>query len=159
MKIIINIINKIPNILNKNYLDQLVDKFDNLIRMGFSKNEIVNIIKKNPYILLFPCDIIRDNHKYLLEYGFGNYSITLCPLLLSYNCLEIENRIKYYKKIKLFDTILDNPCYLLFNLDFIRIRYNFIIKKNGNLNDLFVDDILFYNKYNITRDKLIKGDI
>lgn len=158
MKAIIDIINKIPNILDKNYLDQLIDKFDNIVKLGFSKNEIVKLIVNNPYILLFTSEIINNNHNSLIKEGFNNYTISLCPLLISYNSLELEYRIKYYKKINVFNIILENPCYLLFNLEFIKIRADFLKKNNKPLNDIFIDDIMFNKKYHITRDKLLKGD-
>ncbi len=158
MKNIISIINKIPNILDKQYLDLLTEKFDNLTKLGFSKNEIVNNIKNNPYILLFTCECINNNHDILIKEGFNNYTISLCPLLITYNSFEIENRISFYKKINIYDMILDNPSFLLFNLDFIKLRYNYLQKKNQSLHCLFLDDIMFYNKYHITRDKLLKGD-
>ena len=39
-------------------------------------------------------------------------------------------------------------------------RKDLILKKNNySLNDIFINDVCFYNKYHITRDRIIKGDI
>ena len=32
--------------------------------------------------------------------GFDNNSLLLCPILLTYNSLEIENRISFYKEAR-----------------------------------------------------------
>ena len=158
IKSIIKIINKIPYILNNQYLENLSNKIDLLIRFGFSRNEITNIIKNNPYYLLISEELIINNYNFLIKIGLSNYLISNTPLLINYNSNEIAKRIKFYKDNNLFNIILDNPNYLLFSFSFIKRRYKFLTNNNYKLDDLFIDDILFYNKYHITREELVKGE-
>ena len=158
IKGIIKIINKIPYLLNNQYLEKLSNKIDLLIEFGFSRNEITNIIKNNPYYLLLSEELIINNYKSLIKFGLSNYLISNTPLLINYNSSEISKRIKFYKDNNLFNIILDNPSYLLFSYSFIKMRYKFLINNNCKLDDLFIDDISFYNKYHVTREDLVKGE-
>ena len=171
-KDIINTIKRLPIILKHNYLDRVDENIDILATMGCGQKEIVysnknfafelndlivNLPKKNPYVLLYVKEILLDNFKCFIECGYSNQEtiqmINDTPLLLTYNTKELNTRIHYYKDKKLLDEIKNNSTYLLYSLELIKQREKYV-KKNS---DLFLTDQEFYSKYKVDRDTVLGG--
>ena len=158
-KDIIKIIKKIPIILSDEYLDLVNQKINDIIKLGFDKTYISNIINRYPYILLLTSDLVSYNVNKLLKNGIDINMMQECPILIGYCSNILIDRIKYYKSIGALFIIKNNPNFLIYNLDLIKSRYNYICdhSKNVDLNDLFINDTLFKNKYNVSRHILLGG--
>ena len=76
------------------------------------------------------------------------------PLLLTYSSKELIKRLDYYKDNNCLDIIKTNSNYLLYSLDIILKRKKYIDDKS--LEDLFLLDKDFYNKYKLTRKKVLE---
>ena len=159
-KTIIDIIKKIPFVLKKDYMESIDNILSFLYESNFSKNETISMIERNVYILVLNIDIIRNNYNYLSKINFSNDCFKLCPLLLTYNLSSLKDKIKFYKKIDVFDILKNNPSYLLYNLDFIKKRYTIISRVNSsNVDDLFINDYLFFDKYHIEKNDILKEEL
>lgn len=159
---ITKIIDTIPLVLQKKYLDNSFIILDEIKNNYLDKDELNKVILLNPYLLLLPIELFRSNINNILNNGFSNNDLKKifleCPIIINYNSNELLRKIKFYKKKKLLNIIKNNPKYLVFNLDFIISRLNLISnKKIINDEDIFLDDISFYNEYNITRDEVLRG--
>ena len=158
---IIKIIKKVPIILKNNYLDNISNKLDNLLKIGFIKEEIVTITSINPYILLYSIDFIKDNYNNLEKNDFYKMEIIKMikdnSIILGYDKNSLNTKIKFYKDHKLIDKIKSNSKLLTFNIDFIKARYKIISnKENYDINDLFISDSEFFKKYCITRYEILR---
>ena len=80
-----------------------------------------------------------------------------CPLLFGYDLMSITKKISFYKENNLEEYILDNSKILIYNLDYIKGRFNYLLNNNiDNKEDLFISEKEFYDKYNVNSLDLIK---
>ena len=156
---IIQIIKKIPILLRDTYLESINSKIDNLVKLGFSKEDIIIMTCNNPYILLYCEDNITNKFNSLKEYIEKDKLIKVCsnfPLIFGYCLSNILDKIKYYNKIKC--SYIDNPKVLVYPLELIKARYFYLTRNNFNLDNIFLEDYKFYKKYKIKTTKLLDGD-
>lgn len=152
---VINIIKKIPIIFKPYYLNSLNNKFKLLLKLGFDKKIINHICLVNPYILLYSNDVLNDNFVSLCEFYKKEDVIKIisnCPIIFGYSTYSISEKLNYYKSINLLDYLCNNSYCLLYSLDFIKVRYNYVDK--DLLSDLFLSDKLFFEKYKISREDI-----
>ena len=157
---IIQIIKKIPILLKNSYLENINNRLDNLIKLGFNKDKVILITCNNPYIFLYSEECITNKFSSLKEIIDKNDLIKICsefPLVLGYSINNLLDKINYYKKIK-SDDYISNPKVLIYPLELIKARYFYLTKNTKNINDLFLEDYKFYKKYKIKTTKLLDGD-
>lgn len=172
---IIKMITEIPMLLKEEYINSIEEKLKKLEKIFASHKNTIEIIEKNPYILLHPEENIKFNFKLLKEFKFNerdiNSIIVRCPIIICYNINTLKEKLSFYKKIKTIDKIIDTPEILTYNLDLIKNRYEIISKINIDnkyieelfrkedipINDLFINDQDFYHKYNLTRERILQG--
>ena len=162
---ITQIIKKIPIILKSIYLENINNKIDNLIKLGFNKDEIILITCNNPYVFLYSEDNITNKFDSLLDYVVKDDLIKMCsnfPLIFGYCTSNLIEKIEYYNKLKINDSYIDNSKILIYPLELIKARYFFLSKKvninKDNYDTLFLEDYKFYKKYKIKTTKLLDGD-
>lgn len=156
---IIKIIKRIPIILSDDYLNSLDSRIKYIIKLGFDKNYISNLINGYPYILLLNSDLINYNVTKLTKNGIDINMIQECPILIGYCSSVLKERINYYRSIDALFIIKNNSNFLMYSIDLIKNRYDYICKHTDtiDLNDLFINDNLFKKKYNVTRHNLLGG--
>ena len=154
---IISIIRRVPMILKSTYTSSLQSKWSVLEGLGFTPEEVVQITKSFPYLLLYCSDFIKENFDNLVSSDFYHREvldmILNTPLLLGFSKDNINYKLKYYKKFLLYDYIKENPKVLLYNLDIIKKRESYI--KDKEYTDLFLSDSLFQKKYHVSRKKML----
>jgi hypothetical protein len=162
---IIQIIKKIPIILKNIYLESINKKIDNLIELGFMKDEVILMTCNNPYIFLYSEDNIINKFDSLLDYVVKTDLIKMCvcfPMIFGYSTSNLISKIEYYNKLKLNDIYIENSKVLIYPLELIKARYFFLSKKininKENYDNLFLEDYKFYKKYKIKTTKLLDGD-
>ena len=141
------------------YLDGITRKLNNLINLGFSKEEAIIMTCNNPYIFLYSEDNITNKFNSLKEVIDKNDLIKICssfPLVFGYSLNNILDKINYYNKIDC--TYIDNPKKLMYPLELIKARYFYLTKNNFKLDGLFLEDYKFYKKYKIKTTRLLEGD-
>ena len=164
---IISIVKKVPIVLKDYYLNKIIIKLNCLSELGFSKEEIINITCSNPYILLYSEEMLieRFNNLLYFEYSLDDIRklIINLPILFGYDINTISKKIKYYDSINLKSIIINDTSILLYPLELIEKRYNFISKSlsinTKNYNLLFLSDKDFYKKYKITKEELLKDGV
>ena len=156
-QVILFLIKKIPMIVKEQYLEKVKDNLENIERLGFSNQDIEKLILKNPYILLFDKDTISSNFKNFIHFSFYHKEVTqmvtATPLLLTYNKEEMKKRLQFFKKKDLLELVKEHSKLLLFPLELIEGRYERI--EDGNYRDLYLSDILFYQKYHLKREEIL----
>ncbi len=160
-KELIQIIKKLPILLKNSYFETLNNKLNNLIKLGFSKDNIIYIISNNKYIIIYIEDNISNKFNTLLEIIDKDDLIKMYinfPLLFGYSLNNILDKINYYNKIKLDTSYIINSKVLVFPLELIKARYFYLSKKDNNYNNLFLEDYKFYKKYKIKTTELLEGD-
>ena len=164
-KDIINIIKRIPIILKKCYLEALNNVLDCLVKLSFSKEDIIYMTCINPYIFLYTDENILNKYNALLDEIDKDSINKICisfPLIFGYNIKTIIDKIKYYNKISLNDLYISNSKILIYPLELIKARYFYLSKKknmsNINYDDLFLNNSEFNKKYKINTSKLLDGD-
>ena len=158
---IIQIIKKLPILFKNIYFESINKKLDNLIKLGFSKDEVISVTGSNPYIFIYSEDCVTNKFNILKDIIDKNDLIKMYvnfPLLFGYSLNNILSKINYYNKIKLDTSYIVNPKILMFPLELIKARYFYLSKKDNNYNNLFLEDYKFYKKYKIKTTKLLAGD-
>ena len=156
---IIQIIKKIPILLKNNYFESINKKLENLIKLGFSNDNVILMTCNNPYILLYTEDNITNKFNSLNEYINKEDLLKICsccPFIFGYSLDSILDKINYYNKIKY--SYIDNPKVFIYPLELIKARYFYLTKNNLKLDNLFIEDYKFYKKYKIKTTKLLDGD-
>ena len=146
--------------------NDLFSKLDCLLSLGFSKETILLITCNNPYILLYSTESLISKFQSLLELSFSKEEVLSMiksfPFLFGYDMDTIHNRILFLREIHLDSLIVSNCRILLFCLDLLKARYQFLMKmslwKESNYSSLFLSDYDFYKTYQITKDSLLKGE-
>ena len=160
-KKLIKIIKKLPILLKDNYFESINKKIDNLIKLGFSKENIIEMTCINPYIFIYSEDSIINKFNVLKDIIDVDDLIKMFinfPLLFGYSLTNLLDKINYYNKIKLDTSYIINSKVLMFPLELIKARYFYLSKKDNNYNNLFLEDYKFYKKYKIKTTKLLAGD-
>lgn len=160
------IIKKIPIILKDYYLQVLIDKLDNLLKLGFSKEEVILMTCNNPYILLYSCENINNKFKEFIDFKISKDNtikmFVSFPLLFGYDWNSILDKINFYNKIKLNHCYIDNSKIFIYPIELIQARFIYLSKKmninEDNYDNLFLSDYAFYKKFKIKRNKLLKGE-
>ncbi len=164
---IINIIKKAPYLLNKYYLDNMKEKLKCLSNLGFNNDDIISIICINPFIALYSKDLIINNFNNIKSLGYSNIEIYKmiknAPIILSYDAKNMQEKIIFYKSINLGEVLVFDSKVLTYSLQLIKKRYEFMTKIKmiiiniDNYDILFLNDTKFFEKFNITKDEILKG--
>jgi len=164
---ILYILKKVPIIFNRFYSDSLNDELNCLLKLGYTHEQIIYITCMNPYILLYSSEQINIRFTGIKNLGFSNEVVRnithQSPILFGYDTKSLEEKIKYYRKIGIGDAIVRDSRILSFNLDFIKIRYKYIVKKQeidmNNYHLLFLNDRDFFKEFSVTRFLLLKEEL
>ena len=158
---IINIMKKIPFIINERIKERINYNIKVLENIGFTRDNILLVTSNNPYLFLYSSDDFSSKINYFLDLKYDkNKVINLflkAPVLFGYNLNTLKIKFDFYKENDLVDYIFDNPNKSIINTNFLNKRLIYL--KNNNLYDdnkydLFLDDISFNKKYKITRYEL-----
>ena len=159
---ITNIIKKVPIILKEDFLNELNNRIDCLKELGFDNTSIILMTCNNPYIFLYSNENITTKYNDLKSLDFTNEEINNIiinfPVILGYDFNTIRDKIEYFESIDLRDMIINNSKCLFYSINLIRARNIFLFNRKYKLEDLFLSDSLFYKKFKISRDDLLKGD-
>ena len=155
-KYIVDILKKIPILLKNSYLNNIYNKLSLLENLLFTKSDIVSIIYKNPYVLLHSNNYLSSSYntyfKICDDSGIVNDIIINEPILLGYNQKVIIDRIKFFKKNNLISELINNPVFLTYSIDYLNKRKKII----ANIDDFFLSDKDFFEKYNKTHLDIIR---
>lgn len=158
---IINIMKKVPFVVNERNKERITNNIEVLENLGFSKDNILYLTSNNPYLFLYSGGDFSTKFNYVLDLKYEkNRIINLflkAPILFSYNINTLKEKFTFYNDNDLINYIFDNPNKSIINTRFLEKRLKYL--KNNNLYDdnkydLFLDDISFNKKYNITRYEL-----
>ena len=174
---IINIVKKIPMILGSGHLDEVNSKIKCLEDFGFLKDEIINITCNNPFILLYTCDYLKWKLNNFLELNISKDDLIKMiinfPAIIGYGISNMKEKVEFYRNIGLIDMVINNSRLLSFSFDFIKARYSIITDNNIEnefYKDLFEDNVVvedlkvflfasdkvFFDKYHISREELLR---
>ena len=158
---IINIMKKIPFIINERIKERINYNIKVLENIGFTRDNILLVTSNNPYLFLYSSDDFSSKINYFLDLKYDKDKVInlflKAPVLFSYNLNTLKLKFDFYKENDLVDYIFDNPNKSIINTNFLNKRLSYL--KNNNLYDdnkydLFLDDISFNKKYKITRYEL-----
>jgi len=161
---IINIIKRVPYLLDNYYLEGIGNKIDYFEEREFKEEEIILIMCNNPYVLTYSIDLLDINLKSIKDNGFSDDDVRSMlvdnPIILSYDIKSLKEKFDYYKEIGIKDYLVSNSKGLRISLDLVRGRYTFLKKlgldNNDWWQDLFLTDLKFLKKYNISKEELLK---
>ena len=158
---IINIMKKIPFIINERIKERINYNIKVLENIGFTRDNILLVTSNNPYLFLYSSDDFSSKINYFLDLKYDKDKVInlflKAPVLFGYNLNTLKIKFDFYKENDLVDYIFDNPNKSIINTNFLNKRLSYL--KNNNLYDdnkydLFLDDISFNKKYKITRYEL-----
>ena len=158
---IINIMKKIPFIINERIKERINYNIKVLENIGFTRDNILLVTSNNPYLFLYSSDDFSSKINYFLDLKYDKDKVISlflkAPVLFSYNLNTLKLKFDFYKENDLVDYIFDNPNKSIINTNFLNKRLIYLKKNNlydDNKYDLFLDDISFNKKYKITRYEL-----
>ena len=156
-------IKKMPTILCIS-MDNIISKINNLIELGFSQKDIINIIKSFPSILGLTIENIKNKIDNITKLGYS-YNETLfiiknLPSIFGYTLENIKGKIEFYNLIGLHDLFIKYPKKLMMSIELVYARYMFykdmgINIDMNNYSKLYHSNKQFYNRFGITKEELI----
>ena len=164
---IVQMIKKVPLLLKGCYLERIDKQLTFLPTLGFTREDIVYLTCNNPYLFFYSEDWILQKIQLFGSLGFILEDVLNMvkqnPILLGYSNHAITSKIKFYQSIHLDEILLENSKILLYPLEAIQKRVQFLEKNNtyitnDNYSLLFMSDKDFYKQYHITKEKLLKGE-
>ena len=138
--------------------------FEYLSKKGYSEKAVFIMIKQTPDVLKRSVKDLDDRFEYFLSKGFTNKQVihmtSLAPELFVARKIVIDEKIDFYRQIKVDRALLDNPRKYRQSIDLTYARYE-CLKSKGYMLDcvncgiLFVNDYYFERKFGIKKQTLL----
>ena len=164
-EVIIKILLNQPQVLCYG-IENIKNKINDLMSLGFTKEQILKMTSFFPKIYSLSISKIKDTINTLEQLGFTKEEtikmIYELPTLLGYEINNIIEKVSYIISIGLKDSILKNPKNLMQSAELTEARDKYLTEElNLDINDknyilLFRCNNIFKNKFNITKEELLK---
>ena len=143
-------------------MEIIKQKIKNLISLGYSQEEILNMIKSLPALLGYSIENIKQKIEDLMSLGYSkeeviNMTKTL-PALFSLNIENIKNKIYFYREIGLDFIITEKTKNLMQSVELSYARYNYLQNNNLEMRGysfLFQGEKKFKKQFGVSNQELL----
>ena len=144
--------------------ENINQKIDDMIKIGYSKEDVINITKALPSIFGLRIENIKQKIEYIKQLGYSREEVMnitkALPQIFGLSIENIKQKIEFYDSINLHKLIIENPKQLMQSTALSYARYMFykdngIIIDENNYNKLFIGQKVFEQKYGVKKEELL----
>ena len=153
-----------PSIYSRS-TENIKQKIEDLIEMGYTREEILKMIKEIPAILSYSIDTMKQKRNDLEELGFTKeeviYMTKKLPALFGYSKENIKQKVEYLRKMNLEFIIFKDPKYLIQSLELTQARMNYFYEQEikldeTNFSKLYYSHPIFEKQFGISKKELLE---
>ena len=155
----------VNQIKDETLIKKLKDNFAFLLKMGYTKEEVIKMTKILPSIYGYSIENMRQKIEDIISLGYTKEEvIKMTKILPSIYGLSIENmkqKIDFYDSIDMHELAVINPKQLMQSVNLSYARYSFYKDRGididmNNYGKLFVGQKNFEKTYGITKKELLE---
>ena len=155
----------VNQIKDETLIKKLKDNFAFLLKMGYTKEEVIKMTKSSPQIYSYSIENMKQKIEDIISLGYTKEEvIKMTKILPSIYGLSIENmkqKIDFYDSIDMHELAVINPKQLMQSVNLSYARYSFYKDRGididmNNYRKLFVGQKNFEKTYGITKKELLE---
>ena len=155
----------VNQIKDETLIKKLKDNFAFLLKMGYTKEEVIKMTKSLPQIYSYSIENMKQKIEDIISLGYTKEEvIKMTKILPSIYGLSIENmkqKIDFYDSIDMHELAVINPKQLMQSVNLSYARYSFYKDRGididmNNYGKLFVGQKNFEKTYGITKKELLE---
>ena len=155
----------VNQIKDETLIKKLKDNFAFLLKMGYTKEEVIKMTKSLPQIYSYSIENMKQKIEDIISLGYTKEEvIKMTKILPSIYGLSIENmkqKIDFYDSIDMHELAVINPKQLMQSVNLSYARYSFYKDRGididmNNYRKLFVGQKDFEKAYRITKKELLE---
>ena len=155
----------VNQIKDETLIKKLKDNFAFLLKMGYTKEEVIKMTKSSPQIYSYSIENMKQKIEDIISLGYTKEEvIKMTKILPSIYGLSIENmkqKIDFYDSIDMHELAVINPKQLMQSVNLSYARYSFYKDRGididmNNYRKLFVGQKDFEKAYRITKKELLE---
>ena len=155
----------VNQIKDETLIKKLKDNFAFLLKMGYTKEEVIKMTKSSPQIYSYSIENMKQKIEDIISLGYTKEEvIKMTKILPSIYGLSIENmkqKIDFYDSIDMHELAVINPKQLMQSVNLSYARYSFYKDRGididmNNYGKLFVGQKNFEKTYGITKKELLE---
>jgi len=146
-------------------IDSIEQKINDMIALGYSKQEVITITCLFPSILGLSIKNIKQRIDDIMDLGYSKQNVIemtkSLPQIYGYSIESIREKKYFYDSIGLYDLFVIDTKQMMQSSKLSYARYMFyksigIIITMNNYKKLFIDQSRFEKQYGITKQELLR---
>ena len=155
----------VNQIKDETLIKKLKDNFAFLLKMGYTKEEVVKMTKTLPAIYGYSIENMKQKIEDIISLGYTKEEVIkmtkILPAIYGFSIENMKQKIDFYDSIDMHELAVINPKQLMQSVNLSYARYSFYKDRGididmNNYRKLFVGQKDFEKAYRITKKELLE---
>ena len=155
----------VNHIKDETLIKKLKDNFAFLIKMGYTKEEIIKMTKSIPQIYSLSIENMKQKIEDIISLGYTKEEVIkmtkILPAIYGYSIENMKQKIDFYDSIDMHELAVIDSKKLMQSVNLSYARYSFYKDRGididmNNYRKLFVEQKKFEKAYRITKKELLE---
>lgn len=155
----------VNQIKDETLIKKLKDNFAFLLKMGYTKEEVIKMTKSFPPIYGLSIENIKQKIEDMIALGYTKEEVIKItksfPAIYSLSIENIKQKIEFYDSIGIHELAVINPKQLIQSVNLSYARYSFYKDRGIDIDiksykKLFIEQKRFEKAYGITKKELLE---
>ena len=155
----------VNQIKDETLIKKLKDNFAFLLKMGYTKEEVIKMTKSSPQIYSYSIENMKQKIEDIISLGYTKEEVVkmtkTLPAIYGYSIENMKQKIDFYDSIDMHELAVINPKQLMQSVNLSYARYSFYKDRGididmNNYRKLFDGQKRFEKAYGITKKELLE---
>ena len=155
----------VNQIKDETLIKKLKDNFAFLLKMGYTKEEVIKMTKSSPQIYSYSIENMKQKIEDIISLGYTKEEVIKMtkslPQIYGLSIESMKQKIDFYDSIDMHELAVINPKQLMQSVNLSYARYSFYKDRGididmNNYGKLFVGQKNFEKTYGITKKELLE---
>ena len=155
----------VNQIKDETLIKKLKDNFAFLLKMGYTKEEVIKMTKSLPQIYSYSIENMKQKIEDIISLGYTKEEVIkmtkILPSIYGFSIENMKQKIDFYDSIDMHELAVINPKQLMQSVNLSYARYSFYKDRGididmNNYGKLFVGQKNFEKTYGITKKELLE---
>ena len=155
----------VNQIKDETLIKKLKDNFAFLLKMGYTKEEVIKMTKSSPQIYSYSIENMKQKIEDIISLGYTKEEVIkmtkILPSIYGFSIENMKQKIDFYDSIDMHELAVINPKQLMQSVNLSYARYSFYKDRGididmNNYGKLFVGQKNFEKAYRITKKELLE---
>ena len=155
----------VNQIKDETLIKKLKDNFAFLLKMGYTKEEVIKMTKSLPQIYSYSIENMKQKIEDIISLGYTKEEVIkmtkILPAIYGFSIENMKQKIDFYDSIDMHELAVINPKQLMQSVNLSYARYSFYKDRGididmNNYRKLFDGQKRFEKAYGITKKELLE---